>query len=728
MGSTTKAAWYWDIIRELLAHIDNVGYAILGTVYKIFYAIATATIISGDVIRNFYSRIQLILGILMMFKLAMSILNIIINPDLVTDSKQGGTKIITRVVTALFMLLLVIPINLPLEEADRTNSGKALSLNSYIYDHGILFGFLYKFQDSMMRENIMGRLILGTTGGGTSSSENNDSNDLDRDFNDIDANNLSEVGRNIAAQVAKTFIRPNVKNESEPYCYTDASQVSADSDFNSSYDPDTNPCPNVRCPAEVYRSGYTDEALAASSVVRVINTKCKDSELNKKVYAFNYMPLVGLLSSAFMSVIIIGFTVDIAVRAIKLAVLRLIAPIPILSYVDPKSQKDGAFGNWTKSLISTYIDLFIRLAIIYFGAFLIQSLFSSGTFAGINSGNAFIDMLSTVVIIIGILIFMKQAPAFLKSALGIKGEPMSNIGLAGLFGGAAMAIGGGGAAGFALGMMQGVSGAEEAIKQGKGFSPFASWKTNRDQMAKIRTGDKDARGGVMGGMMDRALYRTRERRLGKMGLTYEAMETAKARAHAQQEAVQRAQLNRDLAYEQLKNAKIFSNPKSLPPIGEAPNKDDFMKTVQVPTGIANIDPYNPKKQHFKEEQVLDDDAYNAAMKEYNQRVSERQNQQSLWDTYIRAEQKLSTAQELSTKLDKNYKSISEVRGTYGTNSTTGGEFGGDTSRVRRREGDKRTQFDVNSNGEVSRLDDVGVDAIISETGSSPRSGGRGHRP
>ena len=35
----------------------------------------------------------------------------------------------------------------------------------------------------------------------------------------------------------------------------------------------------------------------------------------------------------------ISFTIDIAVRAIKLAVLRLIAPIPIISRIDPKSSK-----------------------------------------------------------------------------------------------------------------------------------------------------------------------------------------------------------------------------------------------------------------------------------------------------------------------------------------------------------------------------------------------------
>ena len=57
-----------------------------------FFLVANATIISGDVIKVFYSRIQLILGILMIFKLAMSILNIIINPDVVKDQKMDQVK------------------------------------------------------------------------------------------------------------------------------------------------------------------------------------------------------------------------------------------------------------------------------------------------------------------------------------------------------------------------------------------------------------------------------------------------------------------------------------------------------------------------------------------------------------------------------------------------------------------------------------------------------------
>lgn len=683
MSSTSKAAWYWDIIRSLLASLDNVGFSLLSTVYKIFYTVATATIISGDVIRNFYGRIQLILGILMIFKLAMSILNIIINPDSIKDSKNGPGKIIPRVVVSIFLLLLVIPIDI---SEDNENSN---SLNSFVSDHGILFGFLYKFQDSMMRENIIGKLVLGINTNATVPAGQ------DPDFNDLNANNLSAVGDTIAAQVARMVIRPNVVDESESYCLTEDSP---------DFDP-TNPCPNTRCPTEVVANNYTDESLSASSIVDMINKNCYNSDLGRKIYAFTYTPLLGLVVSAVMAFIIIGFTIDVAVRAIKLAILRLIAPIPIISYIDPKSEKDGAFGNWVKSLISTYIDLFIRLAIIFFGAFIIQSLFSEGTFAAINSGDALVDMFSLVAIILGVLIFMKQAPTFLKNALGIKGQPMGNAGLAGLLGGAAMAIGGGGLAGFGLGMMQGMSTSADAQAQGKAFSPFNSWAQNRDQMAKIRTGDKDARGGIIGGTMDRLLYNTRERQLAIKGLTNTNADLAKEAMYKQQEAVHNAQINRDLAWERLKGAGIAADPSNMPELIE-PNRDDF-----------NIYP-----QSGMGPPTFDQAGYDAAMDQYRTQVAERQRNQILWDDFIQKDSTLTAEQTKSAKMEKNYKNISEARKASGVDPRLYDEY--TSGRGRYRAGGNRTRFNPYSAGEPSNIDDIGPDALAPEIGGGPRGGHR----
>ena len=42
--------------------------------------------------------------------------------------------------------------------------------------------------------------------------------------------------------------------------------------------------------------------------------------------------------------------------------------------MDPKGSKDSAFNSWVKTLTSTYLDLFIRLAAVYFAIFLIQDM------------------------------------------------------------------------------------------------------------------------------------------------------------------------------------------------------------------------------------------------------------------------------------------------------------------------------------------------------------------
>ena len=697
MSSTTKAAWYWDIIRSLLVSLDNVGFSLLSTVYKIFYTVATATIISGDLIRNFYGRIQLILGIIMIFKLTMSILNIIINPDSIKDSKNGPGKIIPRVVVSVFLLLLVIPINIPIKKGESSRS-----LNSYINDHGILFGFLYKFQDSMMRENIIGKLVLGIN------TDMNVPPDQDPDFNDIDANNLSAIGDTIAAQVARMVIRPNVVDESEPYCLTED-----DGDF----DPE-NPCPNTRCPVEVVANNYTDESLSASSIADLVNVSCRNNELNKTIYAFSYTPLLGLIVSAVMSFIIIGFTIDVAVRALKLAILRLIAPIPIISYIDPKSEKDGAFGNWLKALISTYIDLFIRLAIIFFGAFIIQSLFSEGTFDSIKSGNALVDIFSKIAIILGLLVFMKQAPTFLKNALGIKGQPMGNAGLSGLLGGAAMAIGGGGLAGFGLGMMQGMNTSADAQAQGKAFSPFNSWSQNRDQMAKIRTGDKDARGGIVGGTMDRLLYNTRERQLGKKGLTEANIKRAKDTRDDQQKVVAQAQLARDLAYERLKNAGIYSEP--TPP----PAYMDMKQFMDA----------NPGKYSRNNTAELAKD-YAEYTKNAKAAKSKWANDTAIWNDYMKKNSKFNAESVKLSKMEKAIKNASDIRQSQDVEPRSIDEYSSGVGSYRA--GGHRSEFDPDftsikedsSYRSTTNIDESGPDRFAPNVGGSNEGGpGPGHGP
>lgn len=670
MWESSDPNFIYDGFRSFLSIFDGIATTLLGGIYKVFFLVANATIVSGDVIKVFYSRIQLILGILMIFKLAMSILNIIINPDIIKDQKQGPGKIVMRIVVALFMLTLVIPLNIP-NATDK-------SLNAYINDHGILFGFLYKAQDAILSENILAKLILGTASDG----------------DDMDVNNLSDVGNAMASTVLKVFIRINVYDDTEPPCENSET------------------CENTICPGEVNESHYAEENVDPQVILAHLNDACGGlKRLSSKAerYAFAYTPVLGALVMLIMAFIIAGFTVDIAVRAIKLAVLRLVAPVPIISYINPPKQGGGAFDNWLKALISTYVDLFVRIAIVYFGLFLIQIVMNGGLdiFGSNVDGFSFTSGIAFIFVILGILVFIRQAPQFIKDILGIKGKPMGNVGLSSLLGGTAMAIGGGGLAGFGLGAMQGFDTANKATAEGKAFSPFQSWAQNRDQMAKIRTGDKDARGGILGGMMDRSLYYARERQLGIKGLSSNNAKIAKDASKKQDQVLEKAQLYRDLAYEKLKQAGITGEP-----------------TRSYSEATQDLNEYIAygQSQGWSQGDIENSSTY--------RQLSSNVSNARIWEEFKSADTVFQTEKEKAESMQKNAKAISDARSANGVDTRLIDEYGGSgiggTRRGTYRAGAKRTRFDPYSSGEPSNLDDINWRGP--SIGGSPGTGSGGPPP
>ena len=97
----------------------------------------------------------------------------------------------------------------------------------------------------------------------------------------------------------------------------------------------------------------------------------------------------------------------------KLGFLQLISPIPIISYIDPSSSKNGMFSKWLKEVGKTYADLFIRLGAVYFAITLIAALMQ-------NSDLGTTNFLARVFIILGILIFANQIPKLIGDLLGVK--------------------------------------------------------------------------------------------------------------------------------------------------------------------------------------------------------------------------------------------------------------------------------------------------------------------
>lgn len=417
-----------DAFRTFLSAIDRPLYGILGVVYQLFFNVASADIFSGEMIVNFYSRVQLIIGVFMMFQLAMMILKGIVNPDIVSDSKSGMGNIVVRISTSLILLALVVPINL---------SGGGNELEKQINNNGILFGSLYSLQNRILSNNTIGRLVLGVKG--------NESNYVySSNGESIDTTDLETSSRVFTATVLKAFYRINLlpkEQRKEPPEGKSDDQVNAN-----------RVCQDI---PDSIRNTYTRLDADPGSIIDLVNKTCLvdnnpvaqlGSKLDyynlsgNKVYMFVYTPVISTIAAVILVIILLGFTVDIAVRSIKLAILRLIAPIPIIKHMNPQGSGDESLSAWGKAVTSTYLDLFLRLILVYFIIFVVQQMIINGIV--INQADGPLGIFSIVLIIIALFMFAKEAPKFIKQAMGMKDDGGNMFAGIGAIAGFGAAVGG----------------------------------------------------------------------------------------------------------------------------------------------------------------------------------------------------------------------------------------------------------------------------------------------
>lgn len=446
--NTYSAGFVMKTLRSLFGALDLAVYSLLVVIYEVFFNVASAKIIEGATIKSFFGRIQIILGVFVLFKLAISLINVIVNPDQLGADKsgQGFSQIVVRVVISLVMLVAIMPLNIPGEFAEDSYEA---NLNA----NGLLFGTLYEFQDRILEQNTLAKLIIGST----------------KKNGEEERKNLKDTGRQLSTFILKGFIRINLApGQTDEY-------ESA----------------NWMCPDhEDDVKKYLETNISPGEVLDMLDLNCKTDDGKRFVftYSFGVTTVVGVI----FIIIMVGFIIDIAIRAFKLAVLRLIAPIPIISYIDPKSQKDGAFGSWVKAVTTTYLDLFLRLAVVFFVIFIIQDIMINGL--NIDNEGGMIGAISWIFIILGLLYFAKQAPKFITTALGIKSMGLG-VGLSGALGFMGGFVGGGGLGGAMTAAMTSANTASEAAAQGKA-APNA-YSTGRDLIAKMKTGDEKATGGIL---------------------------------------------------------------------------------------------------------------------------------------------------------------------------------------------------------------------------------------
>ena len=168
--------------------------------------------------------------------------------------------------------------------------------------------------------------------------------------------------------------------------------------------------------SEVYRRMVQTDISYIDDVADDINI-----EKSSGGYAFEFNGLVAIIAGGATVYILLLFALDMAIRLFKLAFLELTAPISIVAYM---AAGDSIIKKWAGEVGKTFADVFIRIAAMAFYLFMLNNLPSI-----MNSfENENFSFILTVLIIVGLLIFIKQLPDFISKVFGANLELKGGIG------------------------------------------------------------------------------------------------------------------------------------------------------------------------------------------------------------------------------------------------------------------------------------------------------------
>ncbi len=370
-------------IRNMMFSIDKIIYAMISKVYDLLITIARTSPLSQADILAIADRIYKLLAIFMVFKVTFSLIMYVVNPDDFTDKSKGLGKLSLNIVL-VFALLILTP-------------------------H--IFNMAYDLQRIVLEDNAIAGLIFG------------EKNDKDNDF-------FTSAGDDMAYIAISPFFVPDVSIQKGTLynCTTllkdNKMNESCSGISNDSLTEVSSSSTTLYDLTKKEGSTFTDTML--KNYVTGINNKSLGMVFRKELveaqvdgeFIMDYSYIVSTAVGVIILILLVNFCLDVSIRSIKFAFLQLIAPIPIISYIDPKSGKDGLFKKWTQLCVKTYLSLFIRLLALYFAVYIISMVGDLGLVDVVDSSYV-TSRLILVIIIIGALMFAKQLPNILKD-LGIK--------------------------------------------------------------------------------------------------------------------------------------------------------------------------------------------------------------------------------------------------------------------------------------------------------------------
>lgn len=239
-----------------------------------------------------------------------------------------------------------------------------------------VFDYMTKLQNDIIDSHVIENIILGNS----------------------DASEYDTMGDDIATMIYSTFYHPIDSNDN-PVSYDECKDSSKSAICSD------------------YRTAYENGKV---NVNKFIHDKKLDDALSDSKPTMELMFFISTVAGIVAVLMFVSYAFDIGIRIAKLVFLQLIAPIPVILRVTKPS--GGIFDKWVKKLIETYMTLFLRLITIYFSMYMIQFVAdgfeAGGIFANVGNVSGIVKLFARLVVIIGILLFAKEAPKLLEELAG----------------------------------------------------------------------------------------------------------------------------------------------------------------------------------------------------------------------------------------------------------------------------------------------------------------------
>lgn len=349
-----------DILRHLSFFFDGIIYSLIPTVFSLLYELYDIeTLFKGStstksLIDSFSATVYSFLAIFMFFRVAFSLLEMLVDPSKIEDKDVGASKIVRNIVITL-LLIAVVP---------------------------VFFHYAKVFQKKVIDEHIIERALLGND----SSSE------------------VINLGESLALNTWKTFV--NITDESKA---SDAVKSAYNDLFDSSSAELGGVWPLTKFYA-VLNASTGIKLLARIPIFgSAVNGLLQKYFEAGTYYQISYVYILSTIAGFYVLITVVKLMIDVAYRAIKFFALELLSPVAIISYIDPNSAKKGLFSKWLKQVVSTYLSLFIRIFVFALASAILSSL---------SLSDVSMDAMKKLIYLLAVVAFIKVAPKFIDDLFG----------------------------------------------------------------------------------------------------------------------------------------------------------------------------------------------------------------------------------------------------------------------------------------------------------------------